>query len=110
MFGIIGVELILIFIEFFNLIYENDFRKNFSHVKFSTLKEKVIYAQNWVLQVDHVDSRQQFNSHNNLTMKIVIESFKPILHENMRTTQSGVSIFRDEQIMTQIKAFRHWFS
>ena len=43
-------------------------------------------------------------------MRIVIESFKPILHENMRTTQQGVSIFRDDTIMTHIKAFRHWFS
>ena len=78
----------------------NEFRKNFSHVKFSNLRDKVIYVQNWSLQVDHVDSRQSYNSYNNLTIKIVVEQFKPILHENLsnRTTHGALSIFRDKDI------------
>ena len=34
----------------------NDFRKNYSHVKFSNLRDKVIYVSKWSLQLDHADS------------------------------------------------------
>lgn len=56
-------------------IYE--FRKNFSHCKFSSLKDKIIILTKWSLFVENVDSKKVFNSYNNLTIKIVVESFKP---------------------------------
>ena len=62
--------------------------------------------------MDECDSRQVFNSFNNFTIKIVVEQFKPILHEslNSRITHGSSSIFREENIQTRIKSYRHWFS
>lgn len=90
-------------------IYE--FRKNFSHQKFSSLKDKVIYLSQWTLNVDYVDSRKEFNSHNNFTIKIVIESFTPVHHQHVssRVSVTGKSIFREEKIQILVNNFRHWF-
>lgn len=41
----------------------NEFRKYFSHVKFSNLRDKVIQIGKWSLQVDHVNSKKTYNSH-----------------------------------------------
>ena len=35
----------------------NEFRKHFSHVKFSNLRDKVIQVTKWSMQVDYVNSR-----------------------------------------------------
>lgn len=90
----------------------NEFRKFHSHVKFSSLRDKVIYVQKWSLVVEQVDSRKVFNSYNNLCIKIVVESFKPMMHEqlNQRLTHNATSIFRDTDIQTLIRSYRHWFS
>lgn len=89
----------------------NEFRKNFSHCKFSSLKDKVIYLSKWSLFVDTADSKQVYNSFNNVTIKLVVESFKPISHEqvNHRHITGVQSIFRDEKIQNLIRNFRHWF-
>jgi len=90
----------------------NDFRKNFSHVKFSSLRDKVIIVSKWTLQIETVDSKQVYNSFNNFSIKVVVEQFKPVMHEtlNSRITHGAVSIFRDNDIQTLIKSYRHWFS
>jgi hypothetical protein len=51
----------------------NEFRKYFSHVKFSNLRDKVIQLGKWSLQIDHVNSRKTFNSHSNVNIKLIIE-------------------------------------
>ena len=61
----------------------NDLRKYHSHVKFSNLRDKIIQVNKWSLQVDCVDSRQVFNSYQNLTIRLVIEQFKPQMHESL---------------------------
>jgi len=90
----------------------NDLRKYHSHVKFSNLRDKIIQVNKWSLQVDCVDSRQVFNSYQNLTIKLVIEQFKPQMHEilNQRLTHGATSIFRNNEIQTLIRNYRHWFA
>lgn len=90
----------------------NEFRKNHSHLKFSNLRDKIIYVNKWTLQIDHVNSQMEFNSFQNFTMRLIIEAFKPLMHEqlNQRLTHSATSIYRDQQIQTFIKNFRHWFA
>ena len=61
----------------------NEFRKNHSHVKFSSLRDKVIYVSKWRLQIENVDSRKVFNSCSNLSIKIIVEAFKPIMYETL---------------------------
>ena len=90
----------------------NEFRKHFSHVKFSNLRDKVIEVSKWSLQVENVNSRQIFNSHQNISIKLIIEQFVPRMHEVLpaRLTHKAISIFKEEDIKVLIKNFRHWFA
>jgi len=36
----------------------NDFRKNFSHLKFSNLRDKILYVQRWSLHMRQRDSNK----------------------------------------------------
>lgn len=58
-----------------------EYRKNFSHLKFSSLKDKILLLNKWSLLIESVDSTTVYNSFNNLTIKIVVESFKPLNYE-----------------------------
>lgn len=92
-----------------------DFRKNYSHYKFSSLKDKVIMLTKWSLCVEKVDSKVIYNSYNNLAIKVIIESFKPISSEHLpnnihRHTSNVQNIFKDEKIQNLVRCFRHWFS
>lgn len=51
----------------------NDFRKNWSHLKFSHLRDKIIYVQKWSLQLRQRDSAKQHLTYNNLTVFLSIE-------------------------------------
>ena len=78
----------------------NEFRRYFSHIKFSNLRDKVIYVSKWSLQIDSVDSTVEFNSYCNFTVRLVVEQVKPILHEtlNSRLTHGAQSVFRNKLI------------
>ena len=58
----------------------NDYRKRYSHLKFSNLRDKLIYVVKWSLQIKQCDSQKVFTSYKNITVEFVIEEFKPILH------------------------------
>jgi len=51
----------------------NEFRKYYSHVRFSSLKDKIIYISKWKLEISGADSKKLFNSYQNLSIKLVIE-------------------------------------
>jgi hypothetical protein len=51
----------------------NDFRKNYSHMKFSALRDKIIYVSKWSLKVKAVNSRECYTSYSNLSFYIVID-------------------------------------
>ena len=59
----------------------NDFRKNYSHLKFSDLRAKNLFVQKWSLNMRHRDSKKCNNSFQNLAVYIQIEQFKAITHE-----------------------------
>ena len=58
-----------------------EFRKNWSHLKFSNLRDKLIYVQRWSLKLRQRESAKQLCTYNNLTVIFCIEQFKPIVHE-----------------------------
>ena len=89
----------------------NDFRKNWSHLKFSHLRDKIIYVQKWSLQLRQRDSSKQHLTYNNLTVFLSIEQFKPIVHEipSARQIWNPASLFKDEKIMTMLDNTRHAF-
>ena len=91
----------------------NEFRKYFSHVKFSNLRDKVIQIGKWSLQVDHVNSKQVYNSHQNINIKLIIESFKPQMNTgdlSSRLTLKATSLFKNEEVKAHIQNFRHWYA
>lgn len=51
----------------------NEFRKNYSNVKFTYLFLKTLTVSKWSLMVEPVDSKQIFNSFVNFSIKIVVE-------------------------------------
>ena len=59
----------------------NDFRKNFSHMRFSSLRDRIIYVQRWSLHLRQRDSNKHLCAYNNLTVCLFVEQFKPITHE-----------------------------
>lgn len=101
------------FIEaFFTKESINDFRKQYSHLKFSSLKDKVIYVKSWSMHVKSVPSKQHYTSYQNLTFYVVIEQFKPISNECARTKDiyGSQPMFKDEDIQTLIRYKRHEMS
>lgn len=89
----------------------NDFRRFFGHLKFSQLRDKAIHVTKWRLQMDFVDSTKVFHSYQNLTVRLVIEQFRPMHHEhlNQRLLKSALSVFKSSELQTLIKNHRHWF-
>lgn len=41
----------------------NEFRKNYPHIKFSALRDKMILASKWSLRVRQTDSRKDYTSY-----------------------------------------------
>ena len=90
----------------------NDFRKNFSHMKFSHLRDKIIYVKKWALHLRQRDSTKHFCTYNNLTVVLSIEQFKPIMHEqpSLRQVRHCKNIHHDvEEYKTLINSTRHAF-
>ena len=89
----------------------NDFRKNWSHLKFSQLRDKLIYVQRWSLKLRQRDSSKQLCTYNNLTVVYCIEQFKPIVHEipSQRQTLASKNLFDDTKIRTMLEGTRHEF-
>lgn len=87
----------------------NEFRKNYPHIKFSALRDKMILASKWSLRVRQTDSRKDYTSYQNIHVQIIIEHFKPILHEKpvQRQHQHSKNLFKDEEIQTMIRFKRH---
>ena len=61
----------------------NEFRRNWSHLKFSTLRDKAIHVTKWRLQVDFVDSNKVYHSYHNVTIRLVIEHFNSCHNEHL---------------------------
>jgi hypothetical protein len=59
----------------------NEFRKNFSTMKFSNMSEKVLIISRWRLVMKSEDSRTSYTSYQNLSVQLVVESFRPLVYE-----------------------------
>jgi len=59
----------------------SDFRKNWSHLRFGHLRDKIIYVQKWSLILRQRESSKHRCSYNNLAVVFCIDQFKPIVHE-----------------------------
>lgn len=62
----------------------NYFKKDYSHLTFNALRDRVIYIVQWSLKLVFRDGHQSFNSFNNLSIVLVIERFKPIMVETVQ--------------------------
>ena len=69
------------FVEaFFTKEAINYFRKNFSHMKFSGLRDKIIFVKEWQLHLRRRDSTKHTCAFNNLSVTLEINKFEPVLH------------------------------
>lgn len=86
----------------------NEFRKNYQ-IKFSSLREKVILVTKWSIKITSTDSRKDFFSYQNMKVQLMIENFKPILHEKpcLRQVDTSKPIFKDLEMQTIIRYKRH---
>ena len=55
----------------------NDLRRSHGSLGLSKLRDKVIFVTQWSLQVDYADSKRAYVSYNNITIRLVIEQFRP---------------------------------
>ena len=78
----------------------NDFRKNYSHLRFHSLKHKILYIQKWSLHLIARDSRKSLNTFQNLQVFAVIDQFRVITYEIPSNAQIAKSIrlFKKEEI------------
>jgi hypothetical protein len=87
----------------------NEFRKNYSHVKFNLLRDKIIFVSKWSLKVREIDSRKNYTSYQNIQVQMIIEHFKPVLHEKPSISQIAktINLYKDEEMQTIIRHKRH---
>lgn len=78
----------------------NEFRRNYSHLKFSNLRDRAIQVTKWRLQIDFVDSNKAFNSFQNMTVRLVIEQFHSHHNEHLsqKQTKAAMSVFREPNV------------
>ena len=98
------------FIEgFFTKDALKEFRSLYSHVKFSSLRDKIIYVNRWTLEMRQAPSNEFYTSYQNFTINFIVESFRPILHERPagRNLTKIEPIFNVDEISTLFRAKRH---
>ena len=73
----------------------NLFRKQFSHLQFSALRDKLVKVTRWSISLRHVNSADCFNSFENLGAYLNVEEFHPQTHRTAQTkqAQSAVNVF-----------------
>lgn len=89
----------------------SDFRKNWSHMKFSHLRDKIIYVQKWSLHLRQRDSSKQLCTYNNLAVYLCVEQFKPIVHElpSLRQIHFAQNLHDNPEIRVMLDSMRHNF-
>lgn len=89
----------------------NDFRKNYSHLKFNKLRARILFVQKWSLELRHCNSRKEYNSHRNLQVFLVVEQFRAISHEviNDRQMKSNQKLYCEPGIKTFLENHRDKF-
>lgn len=88
----------------------DDFRGKYGPVKITQLADKVIVITSWVLDVRITSSEERdasFSSYAGVEVRLVIESFKPNLQERLNPTRYPVNLFRDDEMKTVVRQFRH---
>jgi hypothetical protein len=86
----------------------NDFRKNYSHLRFSALKQKMVMISKWHLKFQYKNSKECFNSYQNISVIFVVEHFKPISHilPDEKQVKKSSSLFSLDEIRVLIKNMR----
>ena len=87
----------------------HEFRRNYPHVQLHNLKQNMIFVQKWSLKAKGCDSRKVYTSYQNITVVLVIESFKPLLHEKPSKLQhiNSTNLFLDSEVQIYIRNKRH---
>jgi hypothetical protein len=89
----------------------NSFKKEFGHLSFNQLRDRMLYIDAWELKLVFRDSYQTLNSYNNLSILLVIEHFKPIMHEmpQQKQVHHCTSVYQDKEIRALLDNTRRTF-
>lgn len=82
----------------------NEFKEKFSNVSISDLQAKVILITSWSLELKRSDT---FTSYSGLEVRLIVNSFKPQLQEELHPVRWPTNLYRDDEFKTTIQAFRH---
>jgi len=86
----------------------NEFRKNYQ-VKFSALRDKILLVTKYRLRAKWADSKKDYMAYQNVRVQLVIESFKPILHETpcLRRLRNSKLLCQDPEFQILLRHKRH---
>jgi Telomere-binding protein beta subunit (TEBP beta) len=86
----------------------NEFRKNHSNTKFTSLRDKILVVTRWRLVKKNEDSRKVITSYQNISVHFVVESFRPLLYEKPQPKQVAETtcLYKDAEIQTLVKSVR----
>ena len=89
----------------------NTFKKDYSHLTFNELRDRIVYITAWSLKLCFRDSNTTLNSFENLSIVLVVEKFKPIMTEAplQRQVHNCTNVFADKEIRAQLENTRHQF-
>ena len=79
-------------------------------MKISQLENKVIVITSWSLDLSIQNGESEiatFTSYANLEIRMIVHSFKPNLTERLNPTRYPINLFRDDEMKTIIREFRH---
>lgn len=85
----------------------NEFKSKNSNISIVDLHSKVIILSDWSLEINKVNSSENFTSYANLELRLIVHSFKPNLQEKLNPTRYPTNLFRDDEMKTVIQHFRH---
>ena len=86
----------------------NSFRKNFSHLCLSSMRDRLLKLTKWSLQLKQRASSKCFNSYKNLGVYLVISDFTPLPSFSVTARQGShaKNLFSDESIQVLIQHTR----
>lgn len=87
----------------------DEFKARYPNMNITDLKSKVIFINEWTLEMNRVNSAEVFTSYGGLEVKLIVKQFKPSLQEkdNVTLTRYPVNLFRDDEMKTLIQNYTH---
>ena len=90
----------------------NQFRKQYSHLMMSQMRDRLLKVTKWSFQLKQRSSATCFNSNTNLGVYLIVSEFQPMPSLTVVSKQgsSCKNLFQEERIQTLLKNTRFEFT